>query len=204
MKNTLLLLLAVMATVVIAACKEEKKSQDIITKMPAQTKKQTGPMSMPGGKIPDKTINWAGGEYIISIDREPDKDMPLVEDASGNKYYDNSVHLVIKRKDGSTFFDRTFTRRDFAKYTNFDYAKKWGLTGFNFDDIDGSTLTFAIAVGSPDEMADDEFVPITLCIDMQGNTSVRTQGGTDDDNPDQENEKQQHKTEEEMSEEEGV
>ena len=202
MRKTLLLLLAALIAVGLGACKEKEKSKDIITKMPQKVKQQTGPRVMASGKIPDKTISWAGGEYTISIDREADKDLPLIEDASGNKYYDNTVHLRITRKDGTTFFDKVFSRRDFAKYTDFNYAKNWGLTGFNFDTVEGNNILFAIAIGSPDEMADDEFVPITLCINMQGETSVRTQNtGADENDDDAPDEK---KTEDELSEEEGV
>lgn len=100
-----------------------------------------------------------GSNYRISITRQPDKGLPLVEDASGNKYYDNKVHLLITRADGSTFVDKTYTRADFSKYVDAGVAKKWGLTGFNFDNVADGKLTFAIAIGSPDEMADNEFVP---------------------------------------------
>ena len=104
-----------------------------------------------------------------------------MEDASGNKYYDNKVHLLITRADGSTFVDKTYTRADFSKYVDAGVAKKWGLTGFNFDNVADGKLTFAIAIGSPDEMADNEFVPLTLLIDSQGGTSVLSQSQDSDD-----------------------
>lgn len=198
MKRIFFLVSMAILTMGFVACKEKKNTQDIITKMPVKPKKQQGPLSMSTGAIPAKTISWAGANYTINIDRSIDKELPLIEDASGNKFYDNKVHLKITRQDGSVFFEKNFTRENFSKYVKFSYAKKWGLTGFNFDAVDGNNLLFAIAIGSPDEMADNEFVPITLHIDRQGRTSVSTQSQPAD------NDEPQQKSEEDLSEEDGV
>lgn len=181
MRRILFLALAALLTLGFTACKDKKDSKDIITKMPQKPQKQSGPKTMSTGNIPPRTVSWLGGNYKICITRQPDKSLPLVEDASGNKYYDNRVHLTITRGDGSTFFDRDFTRSSFSKYIDSKYSEKWGLTGFNFDTVDGDDLVFAIAIGSPDEMADNEFVPLTLKIDRNGETSVDTQVPDDDD-----------------------
>ena len=181
MRHIMLLMLAGLLTFGLTSCKNKKESKDIITKMPTETKKPSGPLTMQAGTIPPRTVSWMGSNYRISITRQPDKGLPLVEDASGNKYYDNKVHLLITRADGSTFVDKTYTRADFSKYVDAGVAKKWGLTGFNFDNVADGKLTFAIAIGSPDEMADNEFVPITLLIDSQGGTSVLSQSQDSDD-----------------------
>ena len=60
------------------------------------------------------------------------------------------------------------------------------MTGFNFDTIDGDKLDFAIAIGSPDDMADNEFVPLTLVVDRNGGTSVTSQMPAGDDEEDEE------------------
>lgn len=186
MRRILLLVLAGLLTVGLTACKNKKESNDIITKMPAKPKKQSGPLTMSTGEIPTRTINWLGGTYKISIKRTADKGLHLCEDASGNKYYDNRVHLTITRSDGSTFVDKDFTKSNFSKYVPDKYSEKWGLTGFNFDTIDGEKLDFAIAIGSPDDMADNEFVPLTLVVDRNGGTSVTSQMPADDDEEDEE------------------
>lgn len=181
MKRILFLMLLGLLTLGVTSCKDKKDNKDIITKMPAKPKKQSGPMTMSTGNIPPKTVNWLGSNYTIRISRIVDKDLPLIEDASGNKYYDNKVRLNITRSDGSTFVDKEFTRSDFVRYTNKDITSKWGLTGFNFDTVDGNNLLFAIAIGSPDEMADNEFVALTLTVDKDGRTSVSSQTQDDDD-----------------------
>lgn len=179
MKRILLFSFALLLIAGMTACKDKKETKDIITKLPKKTQTNNEPRTMSTGDIPAKTINWAGGSYTIKITRISDKSLSLIEDASGNKYYDNKVRLLITRKDGSSFFDKEFTRDDFRRYTNSKITSKWGLTGFNFDTVDGSRLLFAIAIGSPDEMADNEFVPLTLAVDNQGRTSISTQSHDD-------------------------
>lgn len=186
MRRFLLLAFAVLLTMSFTACKDKKENKDIITKMPAKVQKQTGPKTMSTGEIPPRNINWMGDNFTIRIYRITDKSLPLIEDASGNKYYDNKVRVSITRKDGSSFFDKVFTAGDFKKYTNSNVTKKWGLTGLNFDTIDGDKLLFAIAIGSPDEMADNEFVPLTLVVDSHGGTDVTSQTHDDDESADDE------------------
>lgn len=186
MKRILFFLLLSPFILGFTSCKDKKESKDIITKMPDKPKKQSGPMTMSTGDIPPRTISWMGGNYTIKISRNADKSLPLIEDASGNKYYDNRVRLSITRGDGSSFFDRTYTAEDFKQYTNSSVTKNWGLTGFNFDTLADGKLLFAIAIGSPDEMADNEFVPLTLSIDSQGNASVSSQVHQDDESADDE------------------
>lgn len=189
MTRFLLFLIAGLLTIgSLNSCKDKKENKDIITKIPQKKKKPSGPQTMSTGEIPPKTISWMGDNFKIQITRSADKSLPLIEDASGNKYYDNKVRLYITRKDGSVFFDRVYTSADFKKYTNADVTKKWGLTGFNFDTIDGNRLLFAVAIGSPDEMSDNEFVPLTLNVDSHGGTSVasQTHEGDEADDADEE------------------
>lgn len=181
MRRILILITAATITLGFVACSDKKQNQDIITKMPEKPKKPSGPMTMSTGEIPPKEISWLGAKYTISISRTADKGLQLIEDASGNKYYDNKAHLKITRQDGSVFYEKDFTREDFKKYTDYSYARHWGLTGFNFDSIDGNSLLFAIAIGSPDEMADNEFIPLTLHINRQGKISVTTQSQGDNE-----------------------
>ena len=199
MKNLFTLVFLGVLCMCVTSCKEKKESRDIITKIAPKQKTSSEPKKMSTSPIPPKVIDWAGAKYTIDIKRESTAELPIVEDANGQKYYDNKVTLRITRADGSVFFERAFTRESFKDYTNFSYARKWGLTGFNFDTIEGNNLLFAIAIGSPDEMADDEFIPITLHIDRNGSTSVTTQNQGDETDSDT-----KPKSELEISEEEGV
>lgn len=145
MRHIMLLMLAGLLTFGLTSCKNKKESKDIITKMPTETKQLVGPLTMQAGTIPPRTVSWMGSNYRISITRQPDKGLPLVEDASGNKYYDNKVHLLITRADGSTFVDKTYTRADFSKYVDAGVAKKWGLT----DSISTMSPTVSSPLPSP-------------------------------------------------------
>ncbi len=175
MRQTLTIFVAIVTILVLHSCKEQKPSRDIITKIQPKEAHPPGPQTMSTGAIPPKEVAWNGAEYVINIARDADHSLPLIEDQSGTKYYDNRVHLTITRKDGTKFFDREFTRGDFARYTDFPYARHWGLTGFNFDSVRECGLSFAIAIGSPDEMADNEFVPITLVIDRNAHITIMSQ-----------------------------
>lgn len=48
--------------------------------------------------------------YTITIRRYADKDLPLITDEDGTKYFDNKIDLKILRKDGTTFIVALFQR----------------------------------------------------------------------------------------------
>ena len=183
-----------------AACKKERKSNDIITKMAPRPKVPTGPKSLSDFKY-EKKVEWMGGTYTITIHRYADKDLELAVDEDGRKYYDNKVQLSIKRPDGTTFYDRTFTKNDFKEFTNNHYGEHGSLVGFMFDHAEGDALRFGVSVGSPDPNS-DEYVPMDFVIDKS--CRVRISNATELDTGSDQDAPSKPKTEEEMSEEEGV
>lgn len=52
MRQIMLLMLAGLLTFGLTSCKNKKESKDIITKMPTETKKPSGPLTMQAGTIP--------------------------------------------------------------------------------------------------------------------------------------------------------
>ena len=199
-KNLITALIIALALCSVAACKKERKSNDIITKMAPRPKVPTGPKSLSDFKY-EKKVEWMGGTYTITIHRYADKDLELAVDEDGRKYYDNKVQLSIKRPDGTTFYDRTFTKNDFKEFTNNHYGEHGSLVGFMFDHAEGDALRFGVSVGSPDPNS-DEYVPMDFVIDKSGHVHIsnatEVETGSDQDAP------SKPKTEEEMSEEEGV
>ena len=87
------------------------------------------------------------------------------------EYYDNRITVRITRKDGSVFFNRTFTKTDFAQYAKGSYGRDGALLGVVFNTIKDDTLLFAASVGSPDNMSDN-FVPIVVRISRTGAVSM--------------------------------
>ena len=199
-KNLITALIIALALCSVAACKKERKSNDIITKMAPRPKVPTGPKSLSDFKY-EKKVEWMGGTYTITIHRYADKDLELAVDEDGRKYYDNKVQLSIKRPDGTTFYDRTFTKNDFKEFTNNHYGEHGSLVGFMFDHAEGDALRFGVSVGSPDPNS-DEYVPMDFVIDKSCrvliSNATELDTGSDQDAP------SKPKTEEEISEEEGV
>lgn len=199
-KNLITALIVALALCSVAACKKERKSNDIITKMAPRPKVPTGPKSLSDFKY-EKKVEWMGGTYTITIHRYADKDLELAVDEDGRKYYDNKVQLSIKRPDGTTFYDRTFTKNDFKEFTNNHYGEHGSLVGFMFDHAEGDALRFGVSVGSPDPNS-DEYVPMDFVIDKS--CRVRISKATELDTGSDQDAPTKPKTEEELSEEEGV
>lgn len=199
-KNLITALIVALALCSVAACKKERKSNDIITKMAPHPKVPTGPKSLSDFKY-EKKVEWMGGTYTITIHRYADKDLELAVDEDGRKYYDNKVQLSIKRPDGTTFYDRTFTKNDFKEFTNNHYGEHGSLVGFMFDHAEGDALRFGVSVGSPDPNS-DEYVPMDFVIDKS--CRVRISKATELDTGSDQEAPTKPKTEEELSEEEGV
>lgn len=179
----------------LTGCKEAKKSQDIITHKPKAQVINKKPQKI-GDYLQTRNVEWIGATYKVVVSRQADETLKLVVDDSGNRYYDNKITVKILRKDGSEFFNRTFTKSDFESYVDDIYKKNSALLGVVLDAAQGDRLRFAASVGSPDKMS-DEYVPLVLMISRTGAVSISkdTQLDTGDGT---------QKTEDELSEEEGI
>lgn len=168
-KNELKILLMAMAVVGVSACKEKKQSEDIITTKPvAEVKKPTQKV---GDYDMTTPAEWVGSTYQVFVQRKADESLPLADDGQGNKYYDNRITVKVTRKDGSEFFNRTFSKADFDAYVDPLYKKNSALLGIVFDKAEGDYLVFAASVGSPDRMS-DEYVPLVLKISRFGDVRI--------------------------------
>lgn len=163
-----MLLLGMLLTV--SSCKKEKKTQDIITRKVVEKKAPEGIQKMSDYSL-DKTIDWLGGSYTVSIHRFPDGKLPLAADESGRKYYDNKIALKVIRADGSIFYERVFVKNDFKEYVNKGYGDNGALLGLVFDRVDGGNMYFGASVGSPDTMS-DEYIPLVVVLSKTGNVRI--------------------------------
>lgn len=153
---------------VAVSCKEKPRTTDIIVKKSAPKPKKGVQKMDEYRQVRD--VEWLGGTYKVVAERKPDTSLPQAEDEQGNRYYDNRITLTISRPDGTVFFNRTFSKTDFAKYVDGDNADG-ALLGIVFDRADGGSLIFAASVGSPDKMS-DEYVPLVMTISRGGTVSI--------------------------------
>lgn len=171
----------------VAACNEKKPTTDIIAPKPVK-KKPSAPVKMQASDH-QETVAWVGSEYTVSIKRRVDTSLPMIEDESGNKYYDNTIEVKVVRPDGSEFFCKTFKKEDFASQTTEDYLKKSAMLGIVFEKAEGDNLIFAASVGSPDVLS-DEYIPLVITLSRMGNVNIQkdTRLDSSDENTESEDE----------------
>lgn len=168
MKHLLRICIALLTVTAVMACKQKKQDDIIIIRKPAAAK-QDSPQRM-GDTTKETRVRWLGADYSLEISMTADPSLPLATDGT-KRYYDNRVSMRIKRADGTVFFDRTFTKADFRQYVDKMYYDDGALLGIVFDKAEGSRLSFAASVGSPDKSS-DEFVPLTITVSNLGAVSI--------------------------------
>lgn len=152
----------------LVACGEKKKSDDIITEQMELPKPQE-PIRLQSYED-SKDIAWIGRTYHLSINRQPNDSLPMVEDEIGQQFVDNSITLEVSRQDNSVFYHHVFTKKDFAQYLDDDYLATGILEGFVFNKADGDWLEFAVSVSHPQT---DEYIPLVMRLSRMGALSIR-------------------------------
>ena len=152
------------------SCKEKKEQAEEIVVDKVVDKPNTETQRMT-----DETINgevtWiGGGRYTYSTVRTADESLAKVKNHDF-EYYDNAIHLTVKRADGSTFFDKRFTKQSFMSILPTQFKESGVLIGMNFEEVSGNVLKFVVSVGSPDDSY-DEYFHILLTVNNYGATDV--------------------------------
>ena len=180
-----LLLMGAVLVGAVSACSSKKKSEDIITTKFEKPKLQE-PISLEGNST-TKAFKWAGRDYSCRIDRVADDSLPMVKDEIGQQYVDNRINVTITRADGSTFFQRCLTKRDFDAQLDDDYRQTGILEGLVFVEVDAEKIHFAASVSHPQT---DEYIPLVMTVNRTGgvtilrDTQMDTNGGELDDEED--------------------
>lgn len=145
-----------------------KKTDDNIITGEITEKAPSGPVRMQE-YTQTKDLDWLSSTYRCEIRRTPDDSLAMVKDENGQKFVDNRIHIKVLRKDGSVFFNRTFTKADFDSFLDDDYRRTGILEGLVFDRIEGSGLVFAASVSHPQT---DEYIPLVMTVSRMGNVSI--------------------------------
>lgn len=170
--------------VALAACSGKKKSDDIITQR-VEKAVPAAPVKMQE-YTDERDVEWIGKTYHVSVHRQPCDSLPMVKDETGQKYVDNVFQLTVSRNDGSVFYHRTFTKKDFSQYVNEDYRRTGILEGIVFDKADGDWLVFAASVGHPQT---DEYIPLVIrlsrmsVLEVAQDTQLDTTGNEGEQQP---------------------
>ena len=160
------------------SCGEKNSTKEIIAKKPV-VKAPTGPAKMQSSKSRTEA-QWMDKTYEIHIDRHANTSLALVQDEGGNRYCDNEIAVKVVRPDGSTFYEKTFTKADFSTIVPAEYLQKSALVGIVFDKVKGDALQFAASVGSPDALS-DEYMPLLVTLSRMGSISISKDTRMDSD-----------------------
>lgn len=163
-----ILALTVTAALAFTSCKEKPKTDDIIVDK-VVPKPQSGPDSM-GTDEQNGSVAWIGGaQYAYTIRRAASDSLDIVEN-HGRKYHDNRIRLVVTRPDGTVFFQKVFSKANFAPMLPEQFQENGVLLGMKLDKAEGNNLNFVVSVGSPDEN-NDEFYLVKMVLNNFGSTS---------------------------------
>ena len=169
MKRIIPLLLVAGIMMLVPACKEKKQSTDIITTKYVPKRPQA-PIKMPLD-LRTSEVEWMGANYTVNIERVSVDSLPMVKDETGQEFVDNRITLTIQRSDSTVFFKKSFTKGSFSSYLDESFRRRALLSGMIYHKTEGSELMFAVSVSLPE--SDDEFIPLELAVNSQGNIAIK-------------------------------
>lgn len=180
MRKVLMFLITGIVAGSITGCKEKKTSDQILTqKVVAKAPSESVRMQE---YVQSKEVEWLGTSYLCEIVRMADDSLAIVKNEKGHKFVDNRISLEIKRKDGSVFLSKSFTKSDFDVCLDDDYRTTGILEGLVFDKVDGQSLVFAASVSHPQT---DEYIPLLMRISRTGDVSIALDTQMDTSAPDE-------------------
>ena len=112
----------------------------------------------------NNTIAFKGKKYHSTILRTPYEWLPKVESELGDMYPDNRIVLTITC-DGKTFYNKTFTKSDFAPIIEASFLKKSILEGLVYNKTTPNGILYAASVCYPQT---DLYIPISILISSDG------------------------------------
>lgn len=167
-----------LAALISASCKHSQTQEETNLSSQAETHDNII-RSMPLYDYVD-TVQVGSHSYLYSIHREADKNLPVVSDDMGDRYYDNTYHLSVSR-DGKQFFSQTYTKSAFADRLSRDFRKYGILDGFRFRKVEEGLLYFSVCVSFPES---DMSAPFVLVISSDGSSSIQVDESLDGEEDD--------------------
>lgn len=106
--------------------------------------------------------------YTYDIVREVGDSLPVVETEENVQFADNYIRLRVNR-DGREFFNKVFTKNNFADYLDKDFLHHSILEGMAFDRIQPEGLRFSTSVSYPES---DIYMPFSILIGRDGSCKI--------------------------------
>ncbi len=168
MNKTNHILLALLAIIMVACQgkKEETKTETYIVNEPIAVSKPDT-ISMHVYEKSDK-VNVNSTDYNYTYKFAPANNLPIITTSAGNKYYDNTLTLTIK-KGTDNFYTHTFTKESFKRFIPEKLYPNMVLMGFNFNynkEAEHDRFYFVTSIGDPDD--EEYYIPIDISIDRNG------------------------------------
>lgn len=166
-------IIAALVMTFLTGCKNDNKTSKEEVKQMFQIEsvdENTGLQRMQVSRI-NQDFSCKGKNFKLSIERVPSDELPRVKSDMG-LFVDNTIKVKITRENGSTLFEKTFTKSDFAGHLSEKYLKRSVLEGLVFDDVrtnEKKEITLAASVSYP---MTDLYVPFTLVISQDGKLSI--------------------------------
>ena len=164
---------AVLALLCMAGCKSEMKGEQEEVKQMFQIEsvdENTGLQRMQVSNIKQE-ISCKGKVFQLTVERTPSEELPHVKSDMG-LFVDNKIKVKITRDKGTTLFEKTFTKADFAGFLTDKYLKRSVLEGLVFDDVRTAEKKEIILAASVSYPMTDLYVPFSLLISQDGKLSI--------------------------------
>ena len=155
----------------IVSCNEEKKTTVNNILVPPREEKVPDTIIHQMNEIEaSDTAHWLGSVYQIDTRRYSSDSLSFITDNNGKRVRNNIIHVVIKRNDGSVFFDKKFSKSAFESYLDKEYLDRNVLLGLVYNGSD-KDIELLGSVGNPDILT-EEFVPYNVHINKTGEVSI--------------------------------
>ena len=166
-------IIALLLVGLMASCKSDKKDTAEENKRMFQLEsvdEHSGLQRMQVSRI-NQTIECKGKKFQLTVERKPDESLPHVKSDMG-QFVDNSISVKITRENGTTLFEKKFTKNDFAIHLPNKYLTRSVLEGLVFDDVrttEKKEITLAASVSYP---MTDFYIPFVLVVSQDGKLTV--------------------------------
>ena len=168
--------ITIMAALVMACmtgCTSDKKAAQEEVKQMFQLEsvdENSGLQRMQVSRIRQE-IACKGKKFQLAVERTPDDKLPHVKSDMG-LFVDNSIQVKITRDNGTTLFDKAFTKNDFAAYLPEKYLKRSVLEGLVFDDVRSAEKKEIVLAASVSYPMTDLYIPFILVVSQDGRLSI--------------------------------